>query len=195
MAHASGTSLFRQRLEGGIASLVKAAKRSEVLALPQTTRDAVGRNAKKLKLFSTYLAEDDVDLILSMLNADWAEPMDEGLVHMCTPDCCTSDMDFQRRMTSALRAAFGGGFEVPLLYRWKGFEAAAEFAARGVGVHGLLLSLWRSCRSDVGDITYDNTELLDEDSPDSNPAYKQQVRMSKVQLLLADSVSSVARRV
>eukprot|EP00439_Symbiodinium_sp_Y106_P065793 s1996_g10.t1 len=117
MAHASGTSLFRQRLEGGIASLVKAAKRSEVLALPQTTRDAVGRNAKKLKLFSTYLAEDDVDLILSMLNADWAEPMDEGLVHMCTPDCCTSDMDFQRRMTSALRAAFGGGFEVPLLYR------------------------------------------------------------------------------
>ncbi|CAE7227113.1 unnamed protein product [Symbiodinium sp. CCMP2592] len=173
MAHASSTSLFRQRLETGIASLAKSAQRIQAFTLPQTTRDAVARNKRKLKLFSTFLDEEEVDLILSMLNADWAEPADEGLVHVCTADCCASDADFERRMTSALRAAFGGGFEVPLLYRWKGFEPAAEFAARGVGIHGLFLSLWRFCRTDAGDMTLE--DIIDEDAPDSNPAFKQQV--------------------
>ncbi|OLP77380.1 hypothetical protein AK812_SmicGene42563, partial [Symbiodinium microadriaticum] len=188
MAHASSTSLFRQRLEAGIASLVKSAQRIPAFSLPQTTRDAVARNAKKLKLFGTILTEEERDLILSMLNADWAETTaDEGLVHVCTADCCASDEDFERRMTAALRAAFGGRFEVPLLYRWKGFEPAAEFAARGVGIHGLFLSLWRFCRSDAGDIALEDATVLDEDAPDSNPAFKQQIRMSKVQQILADS--------
>ena len=190
MSHASKTSLFQQRLQNALAVFTQRAQRICVGTLPQTTRDAMRNNERKLSLFSTDLSEDQRELILHLLNSDWSIPIEEGLVHFCAAGCCSDDAEFRRRMATALQAAMGGFFDTPLLYRWKYFDPAAEFTARGLAIHAMLRTVWRWCRSDSADVV-ENLAAQDEDDADLNPAQRQQVRMNKVQIMLDDAAAPV----
>ena len=195
MSHCVQTTLFRQRLEKGLCGIVNRATRIPVMSLPATTRDAMVRNAAKLRLFSSGMDEEERELVLDLLNSDWSEPfesMQPGLVHMCRPHCCKDRNDFEKRLRSALQLTFGDMFQTPLLYRWKAFEPAAEFTARGLAIHGLLPLIWGWCRSERGDaVSAEDVVLWDEDQADTSPAFKQKVRMSKVQVMLNDESSGV----
>ena len=185
MSHAAKPTLFCQRLQNSLAAMAQKAQCIPVMVLPRTTSDAMLANRRKLGLFGSSLDEDQKDLVLCMMNSDWSSPVDEqSLVHICTPDCCKDEADFRKRMATALHLVYGGFFETPLLYRWKHWEPAAEFAARGMAVHGLLATIWRCCMSEAADQADNIT--IDEDDADGNPAAKQKVRMSKVQKMLDD---------
>lgn len=90
-------------------------------------------------------------------------------------------------MRSALDATARSLFEVPLLYRWKHWDSAAEYTLRNLMIHGLLCYIWERCVQNTDQETaYQDQEdnMPDEDSPDVAPAVKQRIRMNKVLRML-----------
>jgi hypothetical protein len=87
-----------------------------------------------IDLASVDLRDGDADFLLSFFNSDWSS--DEP-IHWCA-GCCTAT-SFPARAKQAVHTAIAGLPDVPLLYRWKHFEAANSYALRGVGIHGLYL--------------------------------------------------------
>ena len=197
MAHSMKSTLFRQRLDKGLLALVNSTERIQVMSLPRNVSEAVASNRKKLALFCGDLSEEARELVVDMLNDDWGKSYTSldghGLIHYCTPYCCRDQASFECRMKDALQHVFAGMFDVPLLYRWKAFDPAAEWTGRGLAIHKLLPILWGWCRTDKADTApAEDLCLWDEDSADIAPAMKQQVRMSKAQVLLNDEGSLVS---
>ena len=161
--------------------------------LPVSTRQLMQKNASILELCSGDLDEDQRALVLQLFNTDWGEQMGPGdrIQHLCEPGCCMSQAHFRRRVRQALDAVLGHLFALPLLYRWKGFDEACSWVARGLLLKGLLRTIWRLCKSDAADQA-ENLLALDEDNPDVNPSLRQQVRVAKVMELLSEEDSTVA---
>lgn len=90
-------------------------------------------------------------------------------------------------MQQALAMTLLRGFEVPLLYRWKYFDVAAEYVLRNLALHGVLKVVWERCMQDGGSDLQDPAEFapLDEDDADLPLSLKERVRLSKVQEMLA----------
>ncbi|CAE7224835.1 unnamed protein product, partial [Symbiodinium sp. CCMP2456] len=195
MAHVSQSTLFRQRLHAGIKLLVQQAERHEVASLPDTIVAGINDNRKKLSICASDLTEKQQDLVLCMLNHRWSEPLVDGkLQHWCAPGCCASVPEMRARLEEALMASLGNGFEVPLLYRWKHFEPAVDYALRNTAMHGLLAHIWPQCmNSKQDDVLLE--QVLDDDAPDLDPSVRQQVRLSRVYRLLCqpDTLSKLAQ--
>ena len=190
MANATKGTLFRQRLDNVLQSMVQKAERLEVVTLPASTREATRKNAQLLEMCSADLDEDQRALVLQIFNTDWDEQMSstDHIKHICEPGCCSSMGVFRRRVKEALDALFGHLFPVPLLYRWKGFDEACAWTARGLLLKGLLRVIWALCKSDSAD--HPEMLALDEDNPDMNPSLQQQVRVAKVMQLLSEPDST-----
>ncbi|CAE7874586.1 unnamed protein product, partial [Symbiodinium necroappetens] len=150
----------------------------------------IASNAKLLKECSLELTEEQLDLTLQMLNTDWCQPLDPGepLRHYCAPGCCASTKAFRLRMRAVLDGLFAHLFACPLLYRWKNFDEACTWVARGMVIRGLLKQIWGLCKQDAADNLEDLVSLqaMDEDNPDMNPSLRQQVRVAKVMGLLSE---------
>ena len=189
MAHAMQPSSFRQSLDTVLDGYARNASRTTVVVPSVRMRDTRTRNAKKLKLFCSGFSGAEMALLLDMFDGDWGQPANMNLQHFCPAGCCKNEADFRKRMREALRLAFGGLFDVPLLYRWKNFDPAAEYLGRCTAIHNLLPKIWAMTHS------CEESDLLtawDEDSADLAPSFKQKVRASKVQAMLSSGQGGAA---
>jgi len=93
----------------------------------------------------------------------WKNQMEGGntIVHWCGPGCCSSESHCQYRFKEAIDIALGSFPDIPLLYSWKAFEPAANYALRGCLLH----QIW--------------PHLLGADSADAAPAVRQQCWQGK----------------
>ena len=76
---------------------------------------------------------------------------------------------------------------------WKHFEAGCSYVLRGLIIHKLLPSVWRTCQADTADDL--NTLMaaaMDADNADANPAVRQKLRVQKVAELLEGETATVA---
>ena len=87
----------------------------------------------------------------------------------------------------ALKATVGKFFDVPLLYRWKHFDPAAQFTLRNLLIHQILMVVWEATMNKVFDEgAIDLAAFVDADSADLAPAMKQKIRMGKVWQMLSE---------
>ncbi|CAE6965067.1 unnamed protein product [Symbiodinium necroappetens] len=191
MAHSMKSALHSRRMAAIAGNLASTVEVYPVATLPQRVTACIARNARKLASCRSYMTEDDVALVLSTLNEDWSLPLSKmkgRLTHWCEAGCCTSLKETRFKVKRCLELLILQGFEVPLLYRWKHVQPAAEFCLRAMLVHGLLEHTWRLSLGEQSDpYSEPRQELLnyDEDNADLSPAEKQKVRATKVLQLLS----------
>ena len=186
MGHAMHASLFRERLEAALEILATKAVRQVVSELPAAVLEWTHENSAKLGWCSSDIVEHK-DFVLTMLNDSWDEPLDQEwkLTHFCVGGCCLNQEHFVARMRQCLVLVFGGLFAVPLLYRWKHFAGAIQYAVRGLSIHRLLPQIWKFCLAfKAEELSKVELQNMDEDAPDVNPATRQKIRMTKVAELL-----------
>lgn len=149
MAHAMQSSNFRQRYDTALDLLASNVDRICVGVLPERVRLSMKQNMSMLQACSHGLTEDDQGFIVSMLNESWLTelPPTGRISHYCHPECCRNTEECNSRMRRTLDLLLGHLFEVPLLYRWKHFEPALHFVARGLAAHSVLCWLWGQCLS------------------------------------------------
>ncbi|CAE7247860.1 unnamed protein product [Symbiodinium sp. CCMP2592] len=188
-ANATKGTQFRQRLDNVLTCLVQQAERREVTALPTSIQECRRRHSVLLQMCSTDMCEDDRELILTMLNTSWLDTFEPGhsLLHICEPGCCGNDAVFRCRLRKVLDIMFSHLFTAPLLYRWKNFDGACEYVARGMVVKNLMRAVWALCKNDSADFLEElQQSTMDLDNPDNNPSACQQVRVAKVFQLLCE---------
>lgn len=181
MAHTIHTTKFQSKMEQFLDRVAASVDRRIVGQLPPIVAQHKKNNARLLDQCRAGLKSEDCAEILSFLNDRRGESMDGfQLTHWCCGDCCADDAMSVRRCKHVLEMLVGHAPETPLLYRWKFFEPAVEFAFRGITVHRLLVHLLGFVlgKSDSDD-TAENDELLDIDNADLDPATRQRVRMHK----------------
>ena len=190
MAHASKSTSFLQRLDVAIDSVAKHFVRRTVASLPLKVSHIKASNAHKLEICRGDLSDESCQMILGMLNDDWNRPLRANcgkLVHYCIPGCCGSDKACQTKMKAALKASVGSFFDVPLLYRWKHFDPAAQFVLRNIIIHNVMSFVWEaSMNKSFDDSNIDLAAFIDADSADLAPAMKQKIRMGKVWTMLSE---------
>ena len=188
--NATKATQFRSRMDNVISTLAQRSRRQLVAALPPSVRELQRRHNDQLLLCSSSMDGDDRALVLQMLNDDWQEPIERSgyLTHLCAPGCCSSENVFKTKMKRCLNILFSSLFSPPLLYRWKGFDEAAEFVTRGLMIKGLLRHIWKQCQQESSDFISEllEAQAMDEDCPEANPSVRQQIRMRKVMQLLAE---------
>ena len=198
MAHASRSTLFRQRLDAAIDSVAKSVARHQVVDLPLKVLRAKAANAHKLQTCCSGISDDNRQLILDVLNDDWNVSLKERggrLNHFCFPGCCANDKMCQDKTRTALKMSIGSFFDVPLLYRWKHFDPATEFVFRNILIHRLLEFIWEATMSSVlDDTSFELSSFMDADSADLSPAVKQKIRMGKVWHMLTEENMLATRR-
>ena len=103
------------------------------------------------------------------------ERVERGLIGV-HPDVAQVSWKAAHGGKQALRVLLQIFPDIPLLYRWKGWEPCLFYCIRGCVVHGFLqFALTHSANVD----TVNKLESLDEDSPDMSFSLKQEVRLSK----------------
>ena len=112
-----------------------------------------------LDVCAADLSQRDKENLLLFFNHSWKKPM----VHWCGPGCCSSESHCQDRFKEAIDIALGSFPDIPLLYRWKAFEPAANYALRGCLLHQIWPHVLGAAVRDVAD-----------DSADAAPAVSQQ---------------------
>eukprot|EP00439_Symbiodinium_sp_Y106_P067384 s684_g11.t1 len=168
---------------GNLASTVQV---YPVAALPHRITACIARNSRKLASCQSYMTEEDISLVLTTLNECWSLPlskMNGRLTHWCEARCCRDVKETRYKVKRCLELLILQGFEVPLLYRWKHVQPAAEFCLRAMLIHGLLEHTWRLSLSEQSDPYSEPVQELlnyDEDNADLSPAEKQKVRATKV---------------
>ena len=195
MAHAMKSSLFSRRLEQLVKKLAAQAEIIPVTTLPTRIRDLQAVNAKKLAVCQSTLSADCVTATLTMLNDDWQQDLSilGKLTHWCQAGCCKNEQTARNKIQAVLEKLLLDTFEVPLLYRWKHVEPAAEFTLRGLLVHRVLEFCWRNCLSEQLDeaVQPGGPDHVDIDEADLSPAEKQKVRATKVLHLLSEPEAPV----
>ena len=145
----------------------------------------IEQNRKMLTLCKIDLSEDAVETILSFFNHSWLEPIVQQVVHWCPAGCCQSLEESKQKFGEAFDCLLASIPQVPLLYRWKGFDEAAHYALRGCLCHGL----WQVLLQEVaGPKTNDQEHgpIIAEDDPDAAPAVQQKVRLMKTLKLFTE---------
>ncbi|CAK9027903.1 unnamed protein product [Durusdinium trenchii] len=188
------SSNFRQRYDTALDLLASNVDRICVGVLPERVRLSMKQNMSMLQACSHGLTEDDQGFIVSMLNESWLTelPPTGRISHYCHPECCRNTEECNSRMRRTLDLLLGHLFEVPLLYRWKHFEPALHFVARGLAAHSVLCWLWGQCLSNEQlDGEVDDIATMSEDNPDVAPSLRQKIRVTKVMKLLRDELALV----
>ncbi len=134
------------------------------------------------------LSQREKENLLLFFNHSWKKPMEGNtIVHWCGPGCCTTASHCQERFKEAVDIALGSFPDIPLLYRWKAFEPAANYALRGCLLHQIWPHLLGAAVRDVDEKEKKHAqESLADDSADATPAVRQQVRLLKTAKLFRE---------
>lgn len=178
-ARAMRSSKYQDLFAQGLETIAHNVDRREVAELPQSCVEWQERSRRVCDLFGNALSEDIVDELVTIFNGRWEDKFaDDGCwLHFCC-GCCQSEEDTIQRARECLRTVFQSFPQVPLLYRWKGWEACQEYVSMGVLLHGFLQFLVRRCCTNKTD-KIDSLLEHDEDQADFSFAVKQEVRMTK----------------
>ncbi len=98
---------------------------------------ALSRQWLEFSMVAMDLSQDDIDSIVEFDNGPWGE---DAIVHYCIPGCvCRGEARLaMQRAKEVVRLSLGGGFPVPLLYRFKHMEQTSSKILRGRLQHRLL---------------------------------------------------------
>lgn len=187
------SSKFQDLFAQGLDTIAQSVDRRVVANLPQSCISW----SKKQKIICQLMGhnldfnEDHIDNITSMFNSDWSQSFqDEGSwVHWCA-GCCADRSETIAKSREILRLLFQRHPDVPLLYRWKGWEEAQDYTGLGIIIHGFLQFLVTKCCNSNSVANVDKAvEMPDEDLADCSFAVKQEIRMTKtLAFLTGDSV-------
>lgn len=194
MGHAFRSSSLRDKFEAYLDELSANVERQQVAELPASVWEWKEMNRTKLSICQSCLSSDEIENILTMFNHDWSVDLRSNcnrIVHFCRAGCCSSDDECHQKCRVALYAAAYRLWDIPLLYRWKHFEPAAEYVLRCLLLHGVLVSAWAHV-CEPGDKEV-NLQAVDEDNPDISPAMRQAVRVNKVLAMLTSPDAIAAR--
>ena len=174
------SSKFQDLFNQGLDYISNCVNRKVVLEIPDACKQWQSMQSNVCRLMGHILDfnEDYIHRIVGMFNSNWAEDFQsEGeWVHWCA-GCCTDRSETVAKSRELLRVLLQRHPDVPLLYRWKGWEPAQDYLGLGLAIHGFLPFLVRKCCTNVA--AEKKVLELDEDSADLSFALKQEVRMSK----------------
>lgn len=149
------------------------------------------QNRKMLNLCKIDLSEDTVETILSFFNHSWLEPIGQQVIHWRPAGCCQSLEESKQKFRTAFDGLLASIPQVPLLYRWKGFDEAAHYSLRGCLCHGLWQVLLREVAGPKAG-EQEHGPIIAEDDPDAAPALQQKVRLLKTLKLFTEEDVVVA---
>ena len=183
LARAMKSSKFQSVFDDNVQYLASRMCRREVPSLPSVIGDWLEERQTFRNMVFSGLREEDHKLCMQIFNDIWINGNERSLfrkggtwTHWCPPGCCASELESRSRGKQALRVLLQIFPDIPLLYRWKGWEPCLFYCIRGCVVHGFLqFALTHSANVD----TVNKLESLDEDSPDMSFSLKQEVRLSK----------------
>lgn len=177
--HTFRSSTFRQDFYNAVHAFLRSVQRVEVLSLPNDG-DWLERNKQLLGMCSEDLSQEDTEAILQMFNNDWTR---SEVKHYCLPGCCSAHRIFREKMKKAAILAWGVFPDVPLMYRWKGFEEACCYTMRGIAMHRCLPKLYKQVYDKKNAKSYEEVLSWEQQEFDGaeelSPAAKQQLRMVK----------------
>ena len=179
-ARAMRSSKFQDQFTSGLDHIASKIDRRVVEHLPHICQGWKTTNMEVLRLFSGELCESERNKIIDMFNGHWADSFDESgkWIHFCS-GCCETHEDAVARARECLRILFESFPQVPLLYRWKGWEPCQSYVGIGCLLHGFLPYLVRRCCDPKNAEKVDALLDQDEDNADFSFALKQEVRIGK----------------
>ncbi len=182
--HTFRSSTFRQDFYNAVTAFIRTVPRVEVLEIPEEGGWRA-RNREILDLCSADLGANEKEKILEMFNNDWVS---NEVKHFCLPGCCSSRKHFHERFKQAAILAWGIFPDVPLLYRWKGFEEACSYTMRGIAMHRCLARIYKQVYDKKNAKTYEEILSWDQGERDGaeelSPSERQQLRMVKTICML-----------
>lgn len=189
-ARAMRSSKFQDQFKTGLDDIASRVDRRVVVTLPDSSKAWKEENRFLCDLVCNHLNESDRASIVNMFNGHWADSFENtySWVHFCD-GCCLSREDAVRRARECLRILFERFPQVPLLYRWKGWEPCQNYVAIGVLLHGFLQYLVKLCCDPKNAEKIHSLLEQDEDHADFSYAMRQEVRIGKtVKFVTADSI-------
>eukprot|EP00435_Cladocopium_sp_Y103_P045894 s714_g13.t1 len=177
-ARAMRSSKFQVHFSAGLDFISKQVDRRVVPVLPATVLEWQTKNKWVCQLLATGLDEKNTELLLKMFNGNWRDSFEESAswTHYCC-GCCANHEETVLQARECLRNIFEYFPQIPLLYRWKGWESIQGYVGFGILLHNFLPFLVKQCVGSSQKV-YDLLEQ-DVDSADFSIALKQEVRMGK----------------
>lgn len=136
LAHLFESSAFKKRFRAALnhVLLEKFDFVKLVGPMPENARRWQEVRANFLREFAAGVHPAKIAALLMIDNGDMTS---DRFVHICL-GCCDSKMAAFEKMYAVLLAVLIRGYPVPLLYRWKHYEPAKGYLARGLGLHNVL---------------------------------------------------------
>ena len=188
LTRAMKSSKFQDNFENALDMIAERIDRRVVLDLPEHATVWWEENNSMIRLALQGLDEDKQKTILSVFNDPWHfrnNSWERGdLVHWCSSNCCPSLAETKAKTREALRILLQEYPAIPLLYRWKHWEPALNWAIRGTLCYGVLQLALSMCANQD---SISKCQDLDPDSPDLSFALKQEVRLTKSVSFLTSS--------
>jgi len=190
LTRAMKSSKFQDNFEKALAGIAERIDRRVVPELPSSVKTWWENNGALVKMALSGLPPESQEIILAVFNDPWRfDPntwRDGCFVHWCTAGCCPSAAEAKVKTREALRRLCEDYPAIPLLYRWKHWEPALNWAIRGTFCNGVLQYALSMCSDESSVAKFAD---LDPDSPDLSFSLKQEVRLTKsVAFLTSDSI-------
>eukprot|EP00435_Cladocopium_sp_Y103_P050187 s1190_g15.t1 len=190
LTRAMKSSKFQDNFEKALTGIAERMDRRVVPELPSSVKTWWENNRALVKMALSGLPPEAQEIILAVFNDPWRfdpNTWREGcFVHWCTAGCCRSADEAKVKSREALRRLCQEYPAIPLLYRWKHWEPALNWAIRGTFCNGVLQYALSMCSDESSVAKFAD---LDPDSPDLSFALKQEVRLTKsVAFLTSDSI-------
>ena len=180
LTRAMKSSKFQDNFDKALSGIAERTERRIVQELPSYVKTWWDENQVLVDMALAGLSAEHKKLILSVFNEPWRfdpNTWREGkFTHWCPPGCCTSAEDANAKTRQALRLLSQGYPAIPLLYRWKHWEPALNWAIRGTLCNGILQYALSMCCDETSMAKFSQ---IDPDSPDLSFALKQEVRLTK----------------
>ena len=132
LAHCHQSHSFNAKYQVACNRIANGIKRVVVNSMPAGDARWKQSNRAIVELCVADMGEGDVEFLLTFLNHDYRS---SEIIHWCMPGCCSSVAVFKIKSRQSVKIVCGSPPDVPLLYRWKHFEKANAFGARGINVH------------------------------------------------------------
>ena len=190
------SSKFQDLFCKGLDEIAVSVDRQVVPVLSKSCEKWKLRQSRICSLLSyDSMTNDDFESLVNLFNGSWSESFEQthSWVHYCN-GCCVSKQHTAVRARELLRKLFENFPQIPLLYRWKGWEASQNYVGIGVMLHGFLSYLVKCCcdpkqAEQVG-------KLIDEDEDNAEFSYalRQEVRISKTLKFITGETLVVPRQ-
>ena len=127
---------FQDIFNLGLDPVASCVDRRVVVEIPQSSVGFMAANKILCELMGHNLNHDQtlIEEIVSMFNSDWRVPFasDNTWLHYCNGRC-TDRAHCIQKARELLRRVYQRFPQVPLLYRWKGWEECLDYVLRLIG--------------------------------------------------------------